>query len=190
MSTNAAGSVSAAELRRRVRAVEALRAKTRETAAANVLTTREAAIKAVRAKEEADAAAWEAARSPCGGSTTTRIWSRICCRRGHDPLNDCHDFGVRGLQEVPVPVDGGGDRLVSESGLDHGQRDLASAAPGSVGVAEAVNTRPLGKAGEIGSIQGGLPAVGVARPGVPGATFRGREDESDGFLPGQRRWNS
>ncbi|MFJ8335998.1 hypothetical protein [Streptomyces sp. NPDC094437] len=51
MSTTPAVAVSAAELRRRVRAVEALQAKTRETAAANVLTTREAAVKAARAKE-------------------------------------------------------------------------------------------------------------------------------------------
>ncbi|WP_143076578.1 hypothetical protein [Streptomyces sp. MUSC 14] len=53
--------MSAAELRRRVRAVEALQAKTREIAAANVLATREAAVKAARAKEEADVAAREAA---------------------------------------------------------------------------------------------------------------------------------
>lgn len=61
MSTTPSASVSAAELRRRVRAVEALQAKTREMAAANVLTTREAAAKAARAKEEADVAAREAA---------------------------------------------------------------------------------------------------------------------------------
>lgn len=61
MSTNSTASVSAAELRRRVRAVEALQAKTREMAAANVLTTREAAVKATLAKEEADLAAREAA---------------------------------------------------------------------------------------------------------------------------------
>ncbi|MFF9346626.1 hypothetical protein [Streptomyces sp. NPDC014734] len=54
-------SVSAAELRRRVRAVEALQAKTRELAAANVLATREAAVKAARAKDKADIAAREAA---------------------------------------------------------------------------------------------------------------------------------
>jgi hypothetical protein len=53
--------VSAAELRRRVRAVEALQAKTREIAAASVLSTREAAAKAAKAKEEADVAAREAA---------------------------------------------------------------------------------------------------------------------------------
>ncbi|MFJ5224217.1 hypothetical protein [Streptomyces sp. NPDC088400] len=61
MSTIPAGSVSAGELRRRVRAVEALQAKVREMAAANVLTTREAAVKAARAKDEADIAAREAA---------------------------------------------------------------------------------------------------------------------------------
>lgn len=61
MSTTPAASVSAAELRRRVRALEALQAKTREMAAANVLTTRETAAKAARAKEEADVAAREAA---------------------------------------------------------------------------------------------------------------------------------
>lgn len=61
MSTTPAASVSAAELRRRVRAVEALQAKTREIAAANVLSTREAAAKAAQAKEEADVAAREAA---------------------------------------------------------------------------------------------------------------------------------
>ncbi|MGW7292881.1 hypothetical protein ACWGIB_10900 [Streptomyces xiamenensis] len=53
--------MSAAELRRRVRAVEALQAKTREMAAANVLSTRETAVKAARAKEDADVAAREAA---------------------------------------------------------------------------------------------------------------------------------
>ncbi|KUO04834.1 hypothetical protein [Streptomyces caeruleatus] len=53
--------MSAAELRRRVRAVEALQAKTQETAAAAVLATREAAVKAARAKDEADVAAREAA---------------------------------------------------------------------------------------------------------------------------------
>ncbi|MGW5401966.1 hypothetical protein [Streptomyces sp. NPDC003952] len=61
MSTTPAASVSAAELRRRVRAVEANQAKTREMAAANVLTTRETAAKAARAKDEADIAAREAA---------------------------------------------------------------------------------------------------------------------------------
>lgn len=61
MSTTPPASVSAAELRRRVRAVEALQAKTREMAAANVLTAREAAAKAARAKDEADVAAREAA---------------------------------------------------------------------------------------------------------------------------------
>ncbi|MFJ7590309.1 hypothetical protein ACIQZO_23560 [Streptomyces sp. NPDC097617] len=61
MSTTPAASVSAAELRRRVRAVEALQAKTREMAAANVLTARETAAKAARAKDEADVAAREAA---------------------------------------------------------------------------------------------------------------------------------
>ncbi|WP_371792249.1 hypothetical protein OG285_24965 [Streptomyces sp. NBC_01471] len=53
--------MSAAELRRRVRAAEALKAKTRELAAANALTAREAAVKAARAKEEADVTAREAA---------------------------------------------------------------------------------------------------------------------------------
>ncbi|MGW2840631.1 hypothetical protein ACWCWD_22910 [Streptomyces sp. NPDC001493] len=61
MSTNSAGPVSASELRRRVRAAEALKAKTREMAAANALTAREAAAKAARTKEEADVAAREAA---------------------------------------------------------------------------------------------------------------------------------
>ncbi|WP_162793841.1 hypothetical protein [Streptomyces paludis] len=59
--TNSAGPVSASELRRRVRAAEALKAKTREMAAANVLTAREAAVKAAKAKEEADVTAREAA---------------------------------------------------------------------------------------------------------------------------------
>ncbi|MEU9708689.1 hypothetical protein AB0E21_08785 [Streptomyces sp. NPDC047967] len=61
VSTTPAASVSGAELRRRVRAVEALQAKTREMAAANVLTTREGAVKAARAKDEADVATREAA---------------------------------------------------------------------------------------------------------------------------------
>ncbi|MET9148646.1 hypothetical protein [Streptomyces sp. NPDC004042] len=61
MSTAPTASVSAAELRRRVRAVEALQMKTREMAAANVLSTRETAVKAARAKDEADVAAREAA---------------------------------------------------------------------------------------------------------------------------------
>ncbi|MCZ4125988.1 hypothetical protein [Streptomyces sp. H39-S7] len=61
MSTTPAASVSTAELRRRVRAVEALKAKTREMAVANVLTTRETAVKAAHAKDEADVAAREAA---------------------------------------------------------------------------------------------------------------------------------
>ncbi|MCH0566149.1 hypothetical protein [Streptomyces sp. MUM 2J] len=61
MSTNSAGPVSTSELRRRVRAAEALKAKTREIAAANTLTAREAAAKAATAKEEADVAAREAA---------------------------------------------------------------------------------------------------------------------------------
>ncbi|MGW3163269.1 hypothetical protein ACWC9Q_10340 [Streptomyces sp. NPDC001142] len=60
MSTTPAA-VSTAELRRRVRAVEALQAKTREMAAANVLATRETAVEAARAKEKADVASREAA---------------------------------------------------------------------------------------------------------------------------------
>ncbi|MEU9120612.1 hypothetical protein AB0C96_12245 [Streptomyces sp. NPDC048506] len=61
MSTNSAGPVSASELRRRVRAAEALKAKTREMAAANALSAREAAVKAAKTKEEADVTAREAA---------------------------------------------------------------------------------------------------------------------------------
>ncbi|MFC8006552.1 hypothetical protein ACFUCH_06605 [Streptomyces olivaceus] len=53
--------MSTSELRRRVRAAEALKAKTREMAAANTLTAREAAAKAATAKEEADVTAREAA---------------------------------------------------------------------------------------------------------------------------------
>ncbi|MFJ3710335.1 hypothetical protein [Streptomyces sp. NPDC090053] len=53
--------MSASELRRRVRAAEALKARTREIAAANALTAREAAVKAAKAKEEADVTAREAA---------------------------------------------------------------------------------------------------------------------------------
>ncbi|MER7035336.1 hypothetical protein, partial [Streptomyces albidoflavus] len=48
MSTNSAGPVSASELRWRVRAAEALKAKTREMAAANALTAREAAAVVLR----------------------------------------------------------------------------------------------------------------------------------------------
>ena len=61
MSTNSTAGVSAAELRRRVRAIEALQAKTREIAASNVLATRKAAADAAVAKEAADVAAREAA---------------------------------------------------------------------------------------------------------------------------------
>ncbi|MYX77644.1 hypothetical protein [Streptomyces sp. SID3915] len=53
--------MSAAELRRRVRAAAALKAKTREMAATNTLTAREAAVKAAKTKEEADVTAREAA---------------------------------------------------------------------------------------------------------------------------------
>lgn len=53
--------VTAAELRRRVRAVEALQAKTRETAASRVLATRDAATKAAEAKDKAEVEAREAA---------------------------------------------------------------------------------------------------------------------------------
>lgn len=59
MSTST-GSVSAAELRRRVRAVEEIQARTRELAAANALTTREAAVTASKAKDDAEVAAREA----------------------------------------------------------------------------------------------------------------------------------
>ncbi|RXS66150.1 hypothetical protein EST92_29055 [Streptomyces sp. TM32] len=61
MSNAATPPVSAAELRRRVRAVEALKAKTREMAVATVLSTRGGAEKAALAKEDADLAAREAA---------------------------------------------------------------------------------------------------------------------------------
>ncbi|WP_024760912.1 hypothetical protein [Streptomyces exfoliatus] len=53
--------VSAAEIRRRLRAHEAVQAKTREIAAGTVLTTRKAAADAATAKEAADLAAREAA---------------------------------------------------------------------------------------------------------------------------------
>ncbi|MFE0177646.1 hypothetical protein ACFWZ2_35575 [Streptomyces sp. NPDC059002] len=59
--TSATGSVSTAELRRRVRAIEALQAKTREMAAGEVLTARKAAVVAAAAKEAADVRAREAA---------------------------------------------------------------------------------------------------------------------------------
>ena len=61
MSTTTAPSVSAAELRRRVRAAEAVQARTREIAATNVLAARQTAADAAKAKEEADVAAREAA---------------------------------------------------------------------------------------------------------------------------------
>ncbi|QHC26401.1 hypothetical protein [Streptomyces sp. GS7] len=54
------GRVSAAELRRRVRANQALQAKTQELAAADVLSKRQAAQAAADAKEAADLAAREA----------------------------------------------------------------------------------------------------------------------------------
>ncbi|MCC3767284.1 hypothetical protein [Streptomyces sp. UNOC14_S4] len=59
--TSTPARVSAAELRRRVRAMESLQAKTREMAAANVLTTRRTAADAAAQKEAADIAAREAA---------------------------------------------------------------------------------------------------------------------------------
>lgn len=59
-STTSTTAVSAAELRRRVRATQALQAKTRELAAANVLTARDAAAKAVLAQERAQVEAREA----------------------------------------------------------------------------------------------------------------------------------
>ncbi|WP_150493045.1 hypothetical protein [Streptomyces kanamyceticus] len=61
MTTASSAGVSAAELRRRVRAIEALQAKTRELAAANVLTARKAAAEAAATKESADVSAREAA---------------------------------------------------------------------------------------------------------------------------------
>ncbi|WP_411143138.1 hypothetical protein [Streptomyces sp. x-80] len=61
MTTTSTAGVSQSELRRRVREIEALQAKTRELAAGNVLTAREAALKAALAKEAADIAAREAA---------------------------------------------------------------------------------------------------------------------------------
>ncbi|MGX2994926.1 hypothetical protein JNUCC64_11600 [Streptomyces sp. JNUCC 64] len=60
MSTSTA-SVSAAELRRRVRAIEEIQSRTRELAAAGALATREAAVAAAKAKEDAEVAAREAA---------------------------------------------------------------------------------------------------------------------------------
>lgn len=59
-STTSTVTVSVAELRRRVRANQALQAKTRELAAANVLSARDAAAKAVLAQEKAQIAAREA----------------------------------------------------------------------------------------------------------------------------------
>ncbi|MBD0689346.1 hypothetical protein BG452_06030 [Streptomyces sp. CBMA123] len=53
--------MSAAELKRRVRAVEEVKVRTREFAAANALATREAAVTAAKAKESAEVAAREAA---------------------------------------------------------------------------------------------------------------------------------
>lgn len=60
MSAEEGAPVSAAELRKRVRAAEALQAKTRELAAADVLGKREAAKKAAQVKETADREAREA----------------------------------------------------------------------------------------------------------------------------------
>lgn len=53
--------MSAAELRRRVRAIEEIQARARELAASNVLAAREAAVTAAKAKEDAEVAAREAA---------------------------------------------------------------------------------------------------------------------------------
>ncbi|MFF3015864.1 hypothetical protein [Streptomyces sp. NPDC057939] len=61
MSTTSTATVTSAELKRRVRAVEEIQARTREFAAANALTTREAAVKASKAKDDAEVAAREAA---------------------------------------------------------------------------------------------------------------------------------
>ncbi|MFH8404778.1 hypothetical protein ACH4FX_08365 [Streptomyces sp. NPDC018019] len=60
MSTGDGAPVSPAELRKRVRAAEALQAKTRELAAADVLMKRDAAKKAAQVKETADREAREA----------------------------------------------------------------------------------------------------------------------------------
>ncbi|MFJ8628597.1 hypothetical protein ACIRD3_37940 [Kitasatospora sp. NPDC093550] len=61
MSTISTAPVSAAELKRRVRALEEVQARTREFAAANALATREAAVEAAKAKDGAEVAAREAA---------------------------------------------------------------------------------------------------------------------------------
>ncbi|MFD7991659.1 hypothetical protein [Streptomyces mexicanus] len=60
MSMASEGRVSAAELRRRVRANQALQARTRELAAEDVLAKRQAAKEAAQAKETAELAAREA----------------------------------------------------------------------------------------------------------------------------------
>ncbi|MEU7226110.1 hypothetical protein [Streptomyces chrestomyceticus] len=60
MSAEDGAPVSPAELRKRVRAAEALQAKTRELAAADVLMKRDAAKKAAQVKESADREAREA----------------------------------------------------------------------------------------------------------------------------------
>ncbi|MFD7579805.1 hypothetical protein [Kitasatospora sp. NPDC059817] len=60
MSTTSTAKVSAAELKRRVRAVEEIQARTREFAAANVLAARKAAADAAKAKDDAEVAAREA----------------------------------------------------------------------------------------------------------------------------------
>ncbi|WP_030020212.1 hypothetical protein [Streptomyces monomycini] len=60
MSAEDEAPVSPAELRKRVRAAEALQAKTRELAAADVLVKRDAAKKAAQVKETADREAREA----------------------------------------------------------------------------------------------------------------------------------
>lgn len=45
----------------------------------------------------------EDARRGHGAGLLRGAWQR--CSRVHGPLNSCNGFGVRGLQEVPIPVD-------------------------------------------------------------------------------------
>ena len=72
MSTADSHPISQAELRRRVRAAEAVQVKTRELAAAEVLVAREAARKAALAKDEADRTAREAV------AATLRLFNDPC----------------------------------------------------------------------------------------------------------------
>lgn len=99
-------------------------------------------------------------------------------RRIHGPLDRGQYLAVQGVEQMAVPVHGGGDRLVAQPGLDRRQRHLRRDQPRSVRVTKIVDARPLRQAELLRRpLDRRHPPQAPERSGIPPAALRAGEQQ-------------